>query len=135
MFNPGWISGVLLSGLLCGCGASETVRVEHSVTGKVTFNGQPVTEGTVQFEDAATGQGGGGALTADGSYSATLGAGSYKVAVFPPVEHTPDTEISPGGEIVKDVKNIPQQFRTFDTTPLSVTVTPEQLTHDFDLKL
>lgn len=128
-----WMSGCLLAGFLFGCGGSGTTRVEHSVTGKVTFQGEPVTEGTVQFEDAASGQGGSAPLSASGTYTASLSDGTYKVIVLPPTEVTPDTENSPGGIVVKDAKNIPQKYRALETTPLSAPVSAALVTHDFEL--
>lgn len=133
MLRLHWLLGVMATILLQGCGESASSRVEREVTGKVTFQGQPVTEGTVQFEDSANGHGGSAGLTADGSFSVTLSEGSFKVAVLPPTEITPDTPQSPGGEVVKDVKNIPPKYRSLQSSPLEAQVSAERLTHDFDL--
>jgi hypothetical protein len=118
---------------LAGCGGSSETRDEFTVTGKVTFQNQPVTEGTVQFEDAATGLGGSAEISPEGTYEATLAAGTYLVAILPPTEITPGTPDSPGGVTVKDVKNIPEKFRAFDTSSLSAIVSADKLEHSFDM--
>ncbi|MFV0444541.1 MAG: hypothetical protein ACK5Q5_13310 [Planctomycetaceae bacterium] len=119
--------------ILAGCGGGEPTRVDHTVTGTVKFNGAPVTEGSVQFEDSAKGLGGSGELAADGSYETLLPDGDYKVTILPPMEFTPDTPNSPGGLVPKNVKNVPDKYRTPDSTPLAARVTSGQTVHDFEM--
>ena len=123
--------GVLL--ICSGCGSDAPVRVDHSVSGTVKFKGQPVTEGSIQFEDPATGGAGSGQLTADGHYETLLPDGNYKVTVMPPLEATPDSENSPGGLVPKQVDNIPAKYQATDTSPLSATVSADKVTHDFEM--
>jgi hypothetical protein len=125
---------VLLLVIGCaGCGGGESRRVEHSVSGRVTFDGQPVAEGTVGFEDATAGLGASAALNADGTYSTTLPDGNYKVTIQPPLVTTPDSPNSPGGEEFKPVENIPPKYHAADTTPLTARVTADQRQHDFEM--
>jgi hypothetical protein len=58
----------LLLTLLCGCGSGLPER--GKVTGKVTFNGKPVPEGTVTFYPA-TGRSASGRIQPDGTYTLT----------------------------------------------------------------
>jgi hypothetical protein len=63
----------------CGNSASETAEV----TGKVTFNGQPVTAGSVYFvlESKADGASGGAPIAADGTFKGRAPVGKCKVAI------------------------------------------------------
>ena len=67
--------------LVAGCGSGEK---EIDISGKVTFKGEPVTEGQVQFIEDRTGRGTQVDLDGNGMYKATLFPGDYKVAVTPP---------------------------------------------------
>ncbi len=66
-----------------GCSASDVGRV----TGKVTLDGQPLSTGTIVFEDATHGIAVSAPLKADGSYEvrthdkAGLPAGDYRVSL------------------------------------------------------
>lgn len=121
---------LILVGTL-GCGSDVNERVLLEVTGKVTHNDQPVTEGTVQFEDPAKGLGGSAELGEGGAYSTMLPEGSYTVTILPPTETIPDTENSPGGVEEKDVDNIPDKYRAPDTTDLKADIKPDALEHNF----
>jgi len=119
---------------LVGCGGGGgSERSQLDVTGKVTFAGAAVTEGTLQFEDSATGLGGSADLGAEGVYSIELPEGNYKVLVTPPMITTPDTESSPGETKAKDVDNIPGKYRTYTTSGLTAAVSGDKVEHDFAL--
>jgi hypothetical protein len=127
------VAGLCVAWLLSGCAGGEQVREDHSVSGTVTFNGEPVTEGTIQFEDATKGLGGSGELDSDGSYLTSLPDGDYKVTILPPMELQPDSANSPGGMVAKSVKNIPPKYQSGDKSPLAAKVSAEQLVHNFDM--
>jgi hypothetical protein len=82
------LSATLLAGglglaLFTGCGASGPVRNE--VTGRVTFKGQPVQEGVIQFLPQDNQGSSDGALILKGDYRIPrekgLFAGKYKIAI------------------------------------------------------
>ena len=113
--------------LAIGC-ASKDDPVE--VTGKVTFSGQPVTEGTVQFNNATTGQGAEVELQSDGSYQATLPPGQYQVSINPPYIVENEGSGIPNPKY-KKVKNIPKQYQSTATTDLKADVSRDKAQHDF----
>ncbi|MGL4553200.1 MAG: hypothetical protein ACRC33_18705 [Gemmataceae bacterium] len=122
---------VLAAGLLAaGCGSGESPL---AVSGKVTFNGEPVTEGSVQFNDEKTGRGSEVDLKADGTYQASLFAAEYKVVVTPPYL-TDESKSGPPSGSYKKVKNIPGKYHSTDTSGLQAAVAPGKTVHDFDLK-
>jgi hypothetical protein len=129
---------MLVMGLLftLGCGSAEPLG---QVSGKVTFQGEPVGEGTVLFSNPDLGVSAEAELSADGSYTLTtykggLPPGDYKVTVSPPEipDPSPSGDTEPG-MITKPVDNIPEKYRSLDTTPLTVSV--QEGTRQFDLLL
>jgi hypothetical protein len=103
--NVGIVSLMFLAAVL-GCGGGDSA----SVRGKVTFNGSPVTEGTLQFQPIASsgnanpGMPAAGELQSDGSYvlgreSKTDGAvlGKHKVVYMaPPAKYADPANAKPG---------------------------------------
>jgi hypothetical protein len=93
-----------------------------TVTGKVTYKEQPVTQGMVVFYDPDQGRAGGAKLQQDGSFRVVtidgqgLRTGTYQVAVRPPfVEGTPHNAApNPSG--------IPARYFEFETSGLTMTV-------------
>ena len=66
-----WVSfGVALIALVAGCGPSGPQR--YRMSGTVTFEGEPVAEGEVQFEPVQRGFGGGFAPVKDGKYDTNI---------------------------------------------------------------
>jgi hypothetical protein len=114
--------------LLVGCGPTEK---PIAISGKVTFKGEPVTEGSVQFVEDRTGRGAQVHLEPDGSYQATLFAGEYKVAVTPP--YLVDNSSGMPNPYYKKVKNIPVKYHSTDTSGFTATVAPGKTTHDLAL--
>ncbi|MDY3554162.1 carboxypeptidase-like regulatory domain-containing protein [Gemmata sp. JC717] len=117
---------------LCAVAGCAPDDVPIPITGAVTFDGQPVGEGVVQFVDEKTGRGAEVRLGADGRYSAELHKGTYNVLVSPPYieENTgglPSTKY-------KKVNNIPNKYHSTATSGLSATVGPDQKVHDFALQ-
>lgn len=103
-----------------------------AVTGRVMFDGKPVTEGVVQFLDLKTNKATDGYLGSDGRYQVSVLPGRYTVLVFPPTvaDHTyglPSPQF-------KAVANIPAKYRMAPTSGLVAEVAADQAAHDFDLK-
>ena len=114
--------------LVAGCGSADK---PIDVSGKVTFKGEPVTEGSVQFIDDRTGRGAEVDLGPDGTYKASLFAGEYKVVVTPP--YIVDESQGIPNPYYKKVKNIPTKYHSTDTSGLTASVNPDKTTHDFSL--
>jgi hypothetical protein len=117
-----------------GCGSGDKLA-RYKVTGKVMFQGQPVEEGQITFEDPAAGQVNESSLGPGGAYSTELPAGDYRVSVAPPL-----VEIKGGPDTPPDmvpnpkVKNIPKKYRVQESSGLSAQVAKDKRTFDFDLK-
>lgn len=111
--------------LAVGCSSSEPAG---RVSGKVTYQGAPVTEGVVIFSNSSTGVSAEATIDGDGGYTITtrtggLPPGEYKVTVAPPEIATPsDGGNSAPGTMPKEVDNIPQKYRDPATTPLTLNI-------------
>ena len=113
---------------ILGCGSAEK---PIDVSGKVTFRGEPVAEGAVQFIEDRTGRGAQVDLGPDGGYTARLFAGEYKVAVTPP--YLVDNSSGMPNPYYKKVKNIPKKYHSTATSGFTAGVSPEKTTHDFNM--
>ena len=119
--------GVLV--LVClGC-ASEPPKFE--VRGKVTFRGQPLTDGNVMFVAQGSGVTAVGSIQADGTYQLHSGKpgegiapGVYKVAVTPAF-HDPTTGTPP---------KFAARYQDPETSGFQAEVKAEATSFDFDLK-
>ena len=106
-----------------------------TVSGKVTYSGQPVEEGQVQF--ISTNGAAVGTLNADGTYSlrtqdgGDIPTGEYNVSVGPII---PDGVNGGDPPPPKDPKNIPKKFRSVATSGLSRTINEGHNEHDIELK-
>lgn len=120
---------LVLSLVALGCGARDN---PVAIRGAVTFQRQPVTQGTVQFNDAKTGRGAEVELGPDGSYTATLPAGNYVVVILPPMLPG-ESKYGPPDPQFKKVHDIPEKYRSTATSRLKATVSADRTTHDFDL--
>jgi len=109
------LGGLLLVALvLTGCQGGKKMG---TVSGKVTYKGNPVTAGEVQFTMPEKGLGSSAKLDDSGAYTLAgqLEAGTYKVYIQPP---TP--EQLPPGQAPKPVKfDVPRKFQNLTTTPLT----------------
>ncbi|MGQ9505881.1 MAG: hypothetical protein ACUVQG_13635 [Thermogutta sp.] len=117
---------------LIGCKRSQGPK-PLVVSGKVTFQGSPVTEGKVTFEDPKTGYTGAADLTAEGEFKMTVPAGHYRVTVTPPMVEVGGTPDTPGELTFKDVPNIPRKYWTANTSPLECDVSQAGQAISFDL--
>jgi hypothetical protein len=142
----------LSAALLIGC--SDTSRPKLGrVSGKVTYNGQPVSKGIVSFvprsgPGAQTGQGATGEIGPDGSYTLTTfenadGAvlGEHTVLVIAREE---DPAIKGHGMPIPDAQGqmklkpakhlVPEKYATAANSPLRYTVQEGTNTHNIELK-
>jgi hypothetical protein len=126
---------IALAGLvLSGCGP----RVERGrIFGKITYQGQPLTEGLILFSDAAHGVNMTADLKPDGTYEITtaegkgLPLGTYKVCVCPPLVNP---TMGPGAPPKpKEYPNIPKKYRRYETSGLTLTV--QQGKNPFDVEM
>jgi hypothetical protein len=135
-----------------GCGDDTGLARRYPVSGTVTYNGNPVEKGRIDFIPAqAEGRAASGQI-ADGRYSLTTaipgdGAlpGPYKVTVTSvEVDTTELKAIAKGGQFhhdktfAKAVRNakrlVPSKYQLADTSGLTATVKAESNTSNFDLK-
>ena len=106
-----------------GCKQEENLG---RIGGKVTFQGQPVSEGMVLFSCIAKGVNVTAPLKADGSYEvimakgAGLPLGEYKVSLSPPQPFYEIGEKAP--PVPKQYPNSPAKYRNFQTSGLSVNI-------------
>ena len=120
------IAAAALSAL--GCGSAEK---PIDVSGKVTFRGEPVAEGAIQFIEDRTGRGMQVDLGPDGGYAARLFAGEYKVAVTPP--YIVDNSRGMPNPYYKKVRNIPTKYHSTATSGFTAAVNKGRTTHDFNM--
>ncbi len=124
------LSGLAL--LTTGCGGPKSDKLE--MTGKVTFNGQPLSEGTITIE--ATDEMGGvdGGMIANGEYTVmtTPGEKLVKISAMKVVgqKKAYDTPDSPTEDIVQEI--IPPKYNK--RSELNVSVSEEATSHDFTLE-
>ncbi len=141
---------VLMAGLLVGCGGSDHEQTAP-VTGKITFQGAPVTKGRIAFYPPK-GRPAMGAIQSDGTYSLTTfdqgdGAllGKHRVTITvnetvggqpPPASF--EEEIKQAGKtassgVAKVVWLVPQEYSNRKTSKLEAEVVSGDNTHDFNL--
>lgn len=118
-----WLPGLVLAG---GCSGGD---IGH-VAGKVTLDGQPVSQGAVVFQDTARGISVNAPLQSDGTYVARthdqpgLPPGTYQVAITSrtfgngetPLLEGPPTATAPPPTV------IPPQYQDVTTSGLTATV-------------
>ena len=122
---------IVFSALIASIGCeSETKSV--TVKGKVTFEGDPVTEGSIQFLDETTGNGGEVVLSSEGTYEVSLPIGKYNVLIIPPMLGEQNAD-NPNPRY-KKVNNIPVKYQSSVTSGFLVNVSDEDKTHDFAMK-
>lgn len=124
----------------CGPAGPHADRPRSDVVIVVTSGGAPVVAGTINLLDEATGEGGGGTLTATGRATISgVSHGTYVVTVVPVEEIVVPNEsdvggaapIRPGGPTLNGV---PARFRSAQTSPLRVTVGSDGEILELDLQ-
>lgn len=114
----------LLTLVVVGCGESGPPRIP--VSGSVTFESKPVTEGTVTFLSRKSGAATAAKLNDEGKFEIPEGlpAGDYVVSVAPPF--TEEVAGAPVTEPAKEYPNIPQKYRSDTTSDLKATIKEDQ---------
>ena len=128
-----------LAGLVVGCGSGEDPHPPTvPVQGKVTYQGQPVTKGTITFQPPG-GRPSVGEIQPDGTYSlSTYGQkdgailGPHQVMIVANTGDPTKMPSSPGYVVPKDL--VPQKYSSLETSGLEAVVTSEKKSYDFDLK-
>lgn len=112
--------------ILCGCGGGDSLE-KFPVAGKVSYKGEPVQEGDVNFRNET--HGAGGAIDPTGSFTIEGGlpAGTYSVYITPAIKMDPPTFGKEGKASPKppEVANIPQKYRLPATSGFEITVKSE----------
>ncbi|HXG12836.1 MAG TPA: hypothetical protein VNK04_23970 [Gemmataceae bacterium] len=129
----GFLVAVLAAAAGCGSG-----KPMGQVEGRVTFKGQPVTEGMISFSNAA-GEGAEAPLGPEGKYlirtpQGGLPVGDYVVTVTPGTYVDNSDPKTPPAVEEKRAPNIPPRYRRLGSTPLKATVQEGKNVFDFDLK-
>lgn len=121
-----------------GCGRSELPT--GAVSGRVTYGGEPVTEGTVLFQPEK-GPAAVGGLDGNGRYvlrTRSLGGGavvgSHVVTIVPPTDIDIIGIRGPGELPKREFPNIPISFHHASTTTLAAEVKPGVNVFDFELR-
>lgn len=99
---------------LVGC----TGKSSGTVSGKVTYKGNPVASGSVNFYNPGTGAAAEGKLDDNGAYTlpGPLDAGTYKVYLQPPIPE----QLPPGQKAKKRAPfTVPPKYQTASNTPIS----------------
>ncbi|MDB5388217.1 MAG: hypothetical protein JWM11_3863 [Planctomycetaceae bacterium] len=121
--------------IVCGCGKSGPAK--YNVSGVITFKGEAVPDGIVQFFNPKVGSSGVD-LESDGSFDFTsvggLETGEYQVFVEPPPAFlSPPQMGGPPMEKPKEYPNIPQKYRQAATSGFKVTVDGKKTDLKFDM--
>jgi hypothetical protein len=124
---------LLIALFAIGCGPGNKIP-RYKVSGKVMYQGQPVEEGAITFENPAAGEVNSSPLGAGGAYSLEVPAGDYKVSISPPLVETKGTADSPPDTVPKQVNNIPKKYWVQESSGLSAQVAKDKRTFDFEMK-
>ena len=122
---------------VAGCFRSGPPIAE--VSGKVTFQGTPVTEGVINFV-SDSGFGVRATLENDGSYHLRSHHGNgipldtYKVSISPPPFDPVPFDLSQSPPRQPEYPNIPQRYRSLQSSDLVAPVGAEGNVFDFDMK-
>jgi len=134
---PTFAAPIAAIALLSGCGASGPEMA--SVSGKVTYNGKPVSRGLISFQTTAPdGRNATGMIQPDGSYELQTenprdGAllGNYRVSISAREEEEILMYIPK--KPVKPKRLIPEKYENPATSNLTATVASGSNTHNFEL--
>ncbi len=125
----------ILAVFMSSCSQKEKLG---AVSGKVTFQGQPVKQGTVMFTNKAKGVFMTAKLDEQGQFKvvmakgAGLPPGEYQLSVNPPI---PDLSMGAGPmpAPIPVCPNIPLRYRDYKTSGLTLTVPEEGTTRNIDM--
>ncbi|WP_437186011.1 hypothetical protein SH668x_003138 [Planctomicrobium sp. SH668] len=131
-----WAVPVLCFSLFAlGCGGGGDSIEGVKVTGKVTYKGVAVEEGSVNFYSPEKSVGGTAPINPDGTYETLrpLPAATYQVSISPAKIEKAMAKATPA-LVPKDMPNIPQKYRSGTTSGFSAEVTGESKSIDFEMK-
>lgn len=142
-FMPAWmLVGLCVLMGLVGCGSDSPHVVP--VKGKISYQGKPLTSGTVMLVPESSGYGATGQIQPDGTFTLTsfkqndgAAPGKYKVTVEVFPEATPGAPASglPGMEFGPDQKPpIPIEYSNVATTKLQALINDGPTELDFTLE-
>ena len=138
---------MIVGSLLMVAGCGEPTVPTGRLSGKVTYQNAPLTDGTVTFRDAEQGRVAAGTLNAAGEYQLLFGgglevpAGDYAVTVMPPEVHVPiaseqlqnpQPSETPAGK--PNAPQIPSKYRDFNSSGLKATLDEGENSFDIELK-
>tara|TARA_R110002111_G_scaffold262872_1_gene342338 strand:+ start:58022 stop:58462 length:441 start_codon:yes stop_codon:yes gene_type:complete len=120
--TTGTVTLLVCFALLTGCG-SET-EPTGSVTGNITYQGNPLTEGLVNIYSAGRSVVGTAEIDTEGhfEFAKPIATGDYQVYISPPPPPAPPEPGQPPLKI-KPPQKIPQKYRAANTTDLKITIT------------
>ena len=131
-----WVACALVVSLVClaGCGGKGVKT--GTVYGKVTVDGQPLVEGTINFNalDGNTPTSGG--KITNGSYSRAVPRGVQKVLISSPrVKSTRKAYDTPDSALINEYEEtLLDEYTNPVQTPLSVDVNSGSVNKDFEVK-
>lgn len=112
--------------LLVGCGGKADEQPKGTVKGAVTFQGQPVAEGSVSFYHSRQGVEFEAPIQADGSFALKaegIPVGEYVVTVRPlRAMGNPPGDKSAPIEMDKNAPDIPMKYRQTNTSPIKLQI-------------
>jgi hypothetical protein len=118
--------GMLLASAVAFVGCQRSgLPPRYSVTGMVTHQGKPVSQGEITFSEAATGYACSGVVR-DGQYKVLIPYGTYAVTMHPYQPHPMSDELP--------APDIPQKYRKETTSDLKAEVTEDDLSFNFELE-
>lgn len=136
MLNDARLRAFALTIAVACCGCGDGLPPKYPVAGAVTFKGEPVTEGMVNFYR----QDGGSiaaVIDASGNFvmDSGLQEGQYRVYIEPPpMFMTPPPPGGPPKLPAKKYPNFPEKYRQAATSGLLATVEPKSNKFEFDMK-
>lgn len=118
-----------------GCKNTNSQPSGVKIEGTVSYQGKPISEGTIHFSDQSQGTGGSATIGADGHYisNSTLPYGDYDVSIQPPLIEIQVPNAAPT-EGFKEMPEIPKKFRSAVTSGLTANISATSTIFDFDLK-
>lgn len=120
------ILALALNSVGCGGGRKKASGPSGTVKGKVTYEGNPVTEGTVSFMSqsgaSGTGQLGAGGVFTIQSAEGGLPVGTYAVGIRAPLVEDKGDGTSPPQMVLKKMDNLPEKYAIPETSGLTAEV-------------